>query len=430
VSRRPAYGLLTAEAVSITGTRMSVIAVPWFVLQTTGSALLTGVAAAVEMGALVSTKILGGPLVDRLGFRVASAGGDLVAGLALGLVPLLHVLGLLTFPLLLVLVGVTGLFRGPSDNAKYAAVPDVAAAAGWSNERGAGLADSVHRFGTFVGAPAGGLLVAAIGAPAVIAIDALTFLVSAAIVAVFVRLPARTATDPDTGTADPEDAAPSGSTVRRYLGELADGFRFVRRDPLLLAIVAMVTLTNLLDQALFAVLMPVWADERFGSAAPLGIIAGTFGAGALVGSLLMSAYGERLPRRRAYAWAFLLGAVPRIFVLVAPVGLWGIVVVSVLGGVLVGAINPLLGAAEFERAPAEMRARVLGAVGGLAWAGIPLGGLVGGWLATWLGATTGIVVIGVLYLLVTLDPFVRRRTWALMDRQPAASPAAEPAPVR
>ena len=149
------------------------------------------------------------------------------------------------------------------------------------------------------------------------------------------------------------------------------------------------------------------------------------GAGAVVGSLLVARYGERLPRRRAYAWAFLLGAVPRIFVLVLPFGLPGIVVVNLLGGVLDGAINPLLGAAEFERAPAEMRARVLGSVGGLAWAGIPLGGLVGGWLASWLGATTGIVVVGLLYLVVTMDPFIRRGAWGLMDRKPATPEDAE-----
>jgi MFS family permease len=142
---------------------MSVVAVPWFVLETTGSALLTGVAAFVEMGALVTTKVLGGPLVDRVGARAASVGGDVVAGLALGLVPLLHLAGALRFPTLLVLVGLAGLFRGPSDNAKYAAVPDVAAAAGWTNERAAGLSDSVHRLGSLVGAPLGGLLVAVIG---------------------------------------------------------------------------------------------------------------------------------------------------------------------------------------------------------------------------------------------------------------------------
>ncbi|WP_092544487.1 hypothetical protein [Actinoplanes derwentensis] len=108
--RRAAYGLLVAEAVSVTGTRMSVVAVPWLVLQTTGDALLTGITASVEMGTLVAAKVLGGPLVDRIGLRSTSIGGDLIAGLVLGVVPLLHIAGLLDFPVLLVLVGVVGLF--------------------------------------------------------------------------------------------------------------------------------------------------------------------------------------------------------------------------------------------------------------------------------------------------------------------------------
>lgn len=406
MNRRPAYGLLAAQAISVTGTRMSVVAVPWFVFQTTGSALLTGLAAFVEMGALVATKVLGGPLVDRVGARAASAGGDLVAGVALGLVPVLHLVGALSFPMLLVLVGFAGLFRGPSDNAKYAVVPDVAAAAGWSNERAAGLTDSVFRLGSMVGAPLGGLLVALVGAPAVIALDAVSFGLAALLVATLVRVP-RSA-----GPGEPEPEAPSAG----YLSDLLAGLRFVRQDPLLRAIVVMVLLTNLLDQALTAVLVPVWAAERFGSATPIGVVFGALGAGALVGSLLVSSYGERLPRWRTYAVAFLVGSVPRIFVLVLPVGLPVIAGVALVGGLLVGVINPMLAAAEFERIPAALRARVLGAVTGLAWAGIPFGGLLGGVLVSWLGVTGAILAVGGAYLLVTLDPLVRRRTWRLMDR--------------
>ncbi len=36
-ARVPLYGWLTAEAISLTGTRVSMIAIPWFVLTTTGS---------------------------------------------------------------------------------------------------------------------------------------------------------------------------------------------------------------------------------------------------------------------------------------------------------------------------------------------------------------------------------------------------------
>ncbi|MET7751993.1 MFS transporter [Micromonospora sp. NPDC005367] len=417
--RRSAYGLLIAQTVSVTGTRMSVVAVPWFVLQSTGDALLTGVTAFVEMGALVAARILGGPLIDRIGPRIASVGGDLIAGLLLGVLPLLYAADLLSFPVLLVLVGLVGLFRGPSDNAKYAMVPDVAATAGWSNERAAGLADSGQRLGSMIGAPLGAVLITLVGAPAVIALDAGSFLLAATLVATLVRV----------RRAEPDPAEVGQHTgVGRYLADLGTGLRFVRRDPLLRAIVAMVLLTNLLDQAITAVLVPVWAAERFDDAAPVGLVFGALSAGAFVGSLLVSIHGARLPRWRTYTVAFLLGAVPRIFVLALPVGLPVIAGVALVGGVLIGAINPLLSAAEFERIPAGLRARVLGAVGGLAWAGIPLGGLVGGVLATTLGATGGILVVGVAYLLVTLDPLVRRRTWRLMDRAaPATAPVSVPA---
>ncbi|TDB70667.1 MFS transporter [Micromonospora sp. KC723] len=419
MNRRSVYGLLIAQAVSVTGTRMSVVAVPWFVLQTTGDALLTGVAVFVEMSTLVAARVLGGPLVDRIGPRITSVGGDVIAGLVLGVVPLLYVAGLLAYPVLLVLVGVVGLFRGPSDNAKYAMVPDVAATAGWSNERAAGLADTVQRLGSMIGAPLGAVLIALVGAPAVIALDAASFLLAAALVAALVRV--RRA-EPDPAEADHRTG------VGGYLADLGAGLRFVRRDPLLRAIVTMVLLTNMLDQALTAVLIPVWATERFDDAAPLGLVFGALSAGAVIGSLLVSMYGARLPRWRTYALAFLLGAVPRIFVLVLPVGLPVVAGVALVGGVLIGAINPLLSAAEFARIPAGLRARVLGAVSGLAWAGIPLGGLVGGVLASTLGATGGILVVGTAYLLVTLNPLIRRRTWRLMNRPASATtPVSVPA---
>ena len=42
-------GALTAEGISFLGTRVSMIAIPWFVLSTTGSATQTGLVAAVEI---------------------------------------------------------------------------------------------------------------------------------------------------------------------------------------------------------------------------------------------------------------------------------------------------------------------------------------------------------------------------------------------
>ncbi|MGQ4449909.1 MFS transporter, partial [Streptomyces griseus] len=71
-SLRPLAGVLAAMAVSLTGTRISVVALPWFVLVTTGSATQTGLVAFCEMTPYVVVKAFTGPLVDRIGPRAVS----------------------------------------------------------------------------------------------------------------------------------------------------------------------------------------------------------------------------------------------------------------------------------------------------------------------------------------------------------------------
>src|SRR3954465_11043699 len=124
MSRRAAlYGFLVSEAVSLTGTRVSMIAVPWLVLTTTGSASRTGLAAFAEMLPYVVTKALAGPLVDRVGPRPICVGADVISVGVVGAIPLLHAARLLTFPALLALVACAGLVRGPGDGARDAMVP-------------------------------------------------------------------------------------------------------------------------------------------------------------------------------------------------------------------------------------------------------------------------------------------------------------------
>ena len=66
-SRRPFIAYAAAEAFSLGGTRLSMIAIPWLVLTTTGSPTLTGTVAMAEMLPYVISKFLSGPIVDRIG---------------------------------------------------------------------------------------------------------------------------------------------------------------------------------------------------------------------------------------------------------------------------------------------------------------------------------------------------------------------------
>src|SRR3954453_17649122 len=88
--RVPLYGWLTAECISLLGTRVSMIAIPWLVLTTTGSATRTGLVAFAESTPMVVLKGFGGPLVDRVGPRRMAITVDALSFVVVGLIPLLH----------------------------------------------------------------------------------------------------------------------------------------------------------------------------------------------------------------------------------------------------------------------------------------------------------------------------------------------------
>ena len=405
--RAPFLGYLTAQAVSVTGTRVSTIAIPWFVLTTTGSATRTGVVAFAEMAPLVVLQALSGPVTDRLGARRVAITCDLASVLVVGSVPVAHALGVLSFPLLLVLVVLAGSLRGPGDAAKHAMLPVLVEQVGLPTERATGVTGAVERVASMTGAALAGGLVALLGAANALAVDAASFLVSGVVLVLTTTAAARPV------RRDP--AAPSS-----YLGELRSGWDFMRRDHILMGIGVMVAVTNLLDAAWSAVLVPVWARDGGHGVQAVGLIGATFGGAAILGSVIAAAYGPRLPRYLVYVVAFLIAGVPR-FVALALDWPWAVVLlVAVAGGFASGFLNPLLGAVLFERIPAGLMGRVTSMNLAMSWSLIPFGGLLGGVLVTGLGIAPALLLVGGAYFVTTMVPAVRPRWRELDDRPPAA----------
>jgi MFS family permease len=411
--RRGLTGLLGATGVSLLGTRMSFLALPWFVLTTTGSPARTGLVAFAEMAPYVAVQALGGPVVDRLGARRVSVGTDLLAAIFIGAVPALHAVHLLSLPLLAVLVAVAGAMRGAGDSARDVMVPGVGELAQAPIERSSGLYDGVSRVAGLVGLPLAGALVLVISALGVLAIDAGTFAVSALLVATLVPKAAQPPPHPD----EAKGAEAS------YISSLGEGFRYLFKDRLLLAIAAMVLVTNFVDQAGSAVLWPVWAHDVVHSSLALGLLGGVFSLGAVSGNALTTWLGPRLPRRISYAAGFFLAGAPRYIAMAFFASLSPVLAVMLLGGLGAGGINPILGAVEYERVPRHLQARVLGAVGASAWAGIPFGSLAGGLAVATFGLRTTLLAAAVVYGATTLTPFVFP-VWRQMER---ATPADETA---
>ena len=95
---RSLAALVAAELVSRLGSRMTFLALPWFVLVTTGSAAKMGVVLAVQMAPIALLGIPSGTLVARLGARRAMQLCDLARAPLMASLPVLHAAGLLELP--------------------------------------------------------------------------------------------------------------------------------------------------------------------------------------------------------------------------------------------------------------------------------------------------------------------------------------------
>ena len=409
-ARRPLYGLIAAYFVSGVGTAMSVVAIPWLVLVTTGSATSTGIVGFAQMAPYVLLQASAGPFVDRFGMRRTFLAGNTAAAAVMCAVPLLHGIAALNLPVLAVLVALAGAVRGVADCATTPLVPATADSAGVTYERAAGLFSSANRAAMLAGMPLAGVLIVAVGSSQVVLLDGISF--AAAVLMLAATVPA--------GIGQAAATARSIS-LRGYGAELAEGMRFLRADRLLLGIVTMVAVTNLLDEAMTSVLLPVWAHDRLHRAEALGLIGGAWGLGMLIGALGGAWYAHRLPRRAALTIGLVLSGSPPFFLLAGSTSLPLLLPLFLVTGMLGGVLNPILGAVEMERIPARLQARVLGAVKASAWLGIPFGSLLGGLLSEQVGLSAALIASGSVMFLVTFAPVVFP-SWRGLER-PVPAPA-------
>ncbi|MEH0419769.1 MFS transporter [Streptomyces sp. B21-083] len=406
-SLRPLGGVLAAMAVSLTGTRISVVALPWFVLVTTGSATQTGLVAFCEMTPYVVVKAFTGPLVDRIGPRAISWTTDLASATAAAAVPLLHTLNLLSYPLLLVLVALIGAARGPGDLAKEVMVPEAAERGRVPLERATGLSGVIERLASTVGLAVGGSLVALLGPLTALAVNAGCFAIGSVII--------KLALPRGMGHAAEEAPSQAGETEPGYWRRFGEGFTFLRGEPLLLTVIFMVGITNLLDAAITSVLVPVWARESGNGPTAIGLMGSMMGAAAVGGSLIAAVVAHRLRRRVVVLTGFLLAGAPRFLILAFDAPLGVVLAVFAVSGFGAGFINPVLGAVLVERVPRRMLGRVNALGDSLAWAGIPLGGLIAGAAVTAVGLMPVLLASGAAYFLTTNLAGLRSE-WREIDR--------------
>jgi MFS family permease len=279
--------LWSGALVSLAGTHMQFVALPYFVHEQTGSSFATALAAAAQVLPGLTLGPVAGALADRRDSRRLLIGANLVLaavtlGFCLALVGPWWVVIVVAFVQAVVaqLVAPAEIVLMPS------LVPTVSLPAANS------LSAVNNSLARLIGPAAGGLLYAAAGLPIVAVVNAASFAVAALLVG---RINAQTSARAPAQTARP--ARRIRTFWLRLTGGWPAGWREIRNRPLLGRLLAFIVLTGLGEGCVSALLAP-YVAEVFGSSTALGLILTCQAVGGVAGALIMSgrAVVDRLPQ--------------------------------------------------------------------------------------------------------------------------------------
>jgi MFS family permease len=266
--------LFGGQAVSVLGDRMAVVALAFAVLEIGGSVSDVGLVLAAGTFPLVATVLVGGVVADRVSRRAVMVVSDFVRIASQGTMAALLIAGVAEVWMLALLAGVTGAATGFFSPASTGLLPEVVLAE--QLQPANALRASAVSTGEILGPVVGGVLVAAAGAGWAIGIDAVTFAVSAACLAML-RVPKRVAAQRSS-----------------FVADLREGWVAFRSRRWIWTFVGYFAIVNLLWGA-WGVLGPIVAERDLGGAAAWGTILAAMGVGALAGSLLAAHVKPRRP---------------------------------------------------------------------------------------------------------------------------------------
>ncbi|HEX5014162.1 MAG TPA: MFS transporter [Candidatus Limnocylindrales bacterium] len=325
--RNPAFvRVFGAATVSIFGSLVTRTALPFAAILVLGAG--AGEVAAIrafEIVGGVAIGLIAGAWIDRLPRRPVMIAADLGQAACLGSIPVAAIAGVLSISQLVVvafLASILSTFHNIADNAYLPTVVEreqlVAANSALS---ASGSVAEVSAFSI------GGVLVQVLSAPIAIAVDALSFLVSAAVLA-SIRRP---------------EVRPTTREARRHIvAEIVDGLRPIGRSPILRTVIIAGSGAHLLWGAFGAVYL-VFATEELGlGPATIGLIAAVGGISSLAGALIAT----RTTRRVGVGPAILLGltafTVGNALIPLAPAGSAMLAIAFLVGQQLIGDIGATL----------------------------------------------------------------------------------------
>lgn len=417
-SARGLGALATAFLVSQLGEAMVLVALPWFVLQTTGSVTSMGLVAAIATVSSAVAGLLAGPATDRLGLKRALVCAYLVGGLSMAAIPLVYALGSRELWPILVLTAGASAFDAPAGAAVVGLIGHLARARNVRLEAANSLFQGIGHLVFLVGPGIAGIVVAVVGPAWLLILDAVACVFGAVLVAGGVRgVPSGRGAGSGDAPASAQPARTSSwQALRRFGGryarDLADGLALIWRDGLLRALTVTTTVLGALDAAVVGVVLVAYGKDVLGGAAGFGGMVTAYSLGALGGAALYGAIGHRLSRRRVYLGGGLaIGVVYGLLAMTPPpVAVFGAIA---LAGVAAAPLDAVRSAAVQERVPASLFGRVIGARSTLSAASAPAAIALLAAVVPAVGVSTTLAAVAGVYVLM-IGLYARSRSlWSL-----------------
>ncbi|MGP5717717.1 MFS transporter [Brachybacterium tyrofermentans] len=401
-----ALAYYASHVLSLLGNGIASVALPLIVLQTTGSPLgMSALATATAVPSVV-VGLLSGVIIDRINRRTASVVSDVISAVAIAALPLVDLLWGLDL-VWFILLGILGAFGDvPGMTAREVLAPMVARHTGLDLRRVVGVRQTLTSIALVIGPAAAGVLLAATDAMTVLWITAAT----SALAAVLTRMLPRRLGEVDS----------SQVTRRPLMRELVDGLLVVGRSRFLLGTTVLVLGLAVALGGLQGLVMPVYFD-LIARPELLGLVLTALAAGMLVGAMVYSAVGARLPSCAWLSAGFVVTSVGFVLMasLLSPAVVFAGAAALGIGNAVVGAVTSVL---QVQHTPAALLGRVLSVKTALLTVAAPAGIALAGVLAE-LGSPllAGASVTGV-WIVVLLAVIGSR---ALRDLDPKEMPDAQ-----
>lgn len=381
-----------SDGLTIWAFEMETLILGWYILTATDSPALVGLIAALRFAGTIFGPIYGA-LTDKFNRRrLLIAGRATLAVIALAFTTL-ALTGALEPWHAFVLAFTTGIVRNLDNVVRQALLADVMPARSLSNA--IALSRSVMDISRITGALLGGALMSSLGfGGAYIAVVLLY--AGSSVISMGIVLKTQTARVDDAG----------------WFADLKDGVSYIRYDQ---AIIGSLVLAFLVNLTLFPTvhgLMAVVAREVFDKG-PNGFahMQMAYGVGALFGSICLAAYAQSAAQMRRMMIGVVLWHVSMLTF--AAMGWWlAALATMVVWGMTQSLAMISMSSTLLHTSPVAYRGRVMG-MRSLAVYGLPIGLIISGVIAEWLGIRTALAINSVVGLGGTfLAGLVWRGLWS------------------